>query len=131
MKEFFLFIYFFKHFKLEVPKCKCRTLNHVMMGREHANAALQDWTTGHLLVTCQSINNLAGIFKTDSAIWVVATLLLICACVTLLMHTHAHTCTPAHTGTQKGKSGHLQKLTHQHSVSCCYSVKSASAVIEV
>lgn len=39
---------------------------HVKSGREHVNAARQYWTTGHLLVICQSINNLAA-YLTDSA----------------------------------------------------------------
>lgn len=47
--------------ELEALKIQWRIV--VVLGGEHANAALQDWTTGHLLAICQSIYNLAGIFN--------------------------------------------------------------------
>lgn len=61
--------------------------NGVELRREYVNAGLQDWTTGHLLVICQAINNLDSIINWFSKLNVhVLVLQLQCYCWWVLQH---------------------------------------------
>lgn len=95
---FYLDLELVKHWKCNGGTESCREENMPML-------QLQDWTTGQLLVICQSINNLAGIFNWFSKLNVPVLVLQLLCCWWVLAWCFWHT----HTGTHCAR-----KHTHSH-----------------